>query len=45
MIQCTYDTSMKVWIGDSHHLWNIGKICEGQNVNKEDDRNFIYWYI
>lgn len=42
---CTYDTSLKVWIGDSHHLWNIGKICEGQNVNKEDDGNFIYWCI
>lgn len=40
---CTYDKSMQVWIGDSHHLWNIGKICEGQNMNKEDDGNFTYW--
>lgn len=42
---CTYDKTMKVWIGDSHHLWNTGKICEGQNVNKEDDGNFTYWCI
>lgn len=30
-------------MGTLHRLWNIGKICEGQNMNKEDDRNLTYW--